>query len=390
MNAVVARASAYLIALFAINIAVPIIDFFSLPVPRYIAGFSLSAVFAFVAGLLLAPSVFRVHPRLINKGEAMFLLLLLFWGLIEFLRGEAFGDADYDFVLFFLPPVFAAVLTRWHLQLWEDPSLLIESFVRLSFLLGFGHLLLLSENNLGLALLPLNEGELFDKNGISILMAISVWLLAVLDSRKTQLGGLWFACFFVFTAVHIEVNHARAAGIVLCFSVLMFFLRRLWPVLYIRVSQGLPLLGAALMVTMALGHFFVSFFSDVSAFAGSGDDQISFLSRLGTNAAVIARLVEEPVLGIGAQAVANIRSFGYVSHTLYLMLAGAYGIIGLLPLLGGMALWLFSCRGDRRFITFQFLFLVILLSSFFNDHFICYGFLFSLVDRIGRQGQNGS
>jgi len=141
---------------------------------------------------------------------------------------------------------------------------------------------------------------------------------------------------------------------------------------WVLVSCFLVILG------VALSYPVLQFLSGFSWFGG-GDSGLSTLYRSEANWLLLKALADSPLLGIGWDGVAQVRSGGYISHSLYVIVVAGYGLLGLLPVLYFFGLWLnaetlFQCYKKSIIIM-----VLIIATSFINDPMPWFGFIMALV-----------
>ncbi|MDD3287678.1 MAG: hypothetical protein PHX43_01550 [Alphaproteobacteria bacterium] len=379
--------SACLIALLSVDIAIPIIDIFSVPLPRYFYGISFSMVFGFAELFMLWPFMQQSKVKLWEIGVVSALLILIIWGGLEGLQKTLGKTADPDFIGAFLPLVFTACLARIHCRVFGNAYSLIDAFVNTSVLLASFHLFVMFVIYVDISMPIVNMNELYHKNGISLFVTVAVWIKGVIDKRRCALISYGFLVPLLVAIIHTASNQSRAGCIVLVLTLAMTFLNRRISKSYrpTEVFIGLSLIVVALV---SLSYPIIDWLN-LSHLFGDGDGQISAQSRSLSNFMLVEQIIKNPFFGIGGYEVVQMKAYGYMSHTLYLIIVAAYGLMGLVPLLIMLGMWLKISDGNERVLISMFILLIVLMTSFFNDAFAFYGLLLVLVneanyEKVGR------
>lgn len=368
--------TAYLLALFAVDITTQLIDFFNITVPRHILNVPWSIGLAVLAAFVLWPTVrFRkISP--LSWGGASMLVILIFWILSEIMRGIFGGRPNFLLIASCFPALLASQLARVHYQLFSDARLLIDAFVNTVLALSLLHLSLLFLMSVEMLPLFVNQDELISRNSISLMLAATVWLEGSRLNSTRHLFSARFSLLFGLTVLHIVSNGARAAGLIALAGVGLSLLCRFILTRYSRWLIFL-LLSGTVIVAISFSYPIIQQLSGFH-FLGQGDDRFSSLSRSASNWYLLRLLAEAPLFGVGADMVFSTKAGGYMSHTLYLLVLAAYGLLGISPVLiiGGM--WLYNWQPEGRAGLSLVILLIVIMASFVNDPLIWYGLLLAL------------
>lgn len=370
----------WLIAAYALDILVPVIDIFGLPLPRYVASMSFSSCFLLAALAFLVPLAWRQRVPLLGPAELSLAGVLAFWFGLEAIAGLRQDRADFALVLDFLPLLLVVAASRLHLELFEAPGRLVSAFVLAAAALVSAHTVLLLAVSLQVPVPMVNVGELRGRNAMAQLVPMSLWLLAFFPLRGWPVLGWRYNLLLALGLVNMWLTSSRSAlpieawcvmtGIALAFP----YLRRLQFASLLPAGLAIVAVTAfAYPIAMALG-------GDLIQLAGGGDDATSIWSRSRTNFMLIDKLWEDPVLGIGWAEVAATKAYGYMGHTLYINALSAYGWIGALPVIVLACLWLSALRGKAREPASHLLFLMLLIGSVFNNVFAWFGIPLALIE----------
>lgn len=376
------------LVLFAINIMVTLIDILSIPFPRYIAGVSLSFVFAFAALAFLVPMALHRRLLLISLNEFAICGVLLFWGGIEGLIALTGGVGRGDLILSFLPILLTAILARLHLELFGAIALLLKAFILISAFLVATHTVLLILLCLDVVVPIVNMNEIHQKNGLALLLPVGLWLLTIIPSAPWPVFGRVYNGLLVLSSLHIWLNHSRGVFLITAWVVSIGWVSRI-PNLNRRFLVGLLPLGVAVIVVALFAYPLLTYFDWLMPLIGEGDDDAtSVLARILSNFLLVQKLAINPLLGLGWAEVAATRAYGYMSHTLYLIVASAYGLAGFLPVFIWTGFWMLQQKLVRKELIAHFFLLLILISSLFNDPFPLYGMVAVLVYHPFLQDEN--
>ncbi|HYD75006.1 hypothetical protein [Ramlibacter sp.] len=368
------RLTAWLIAAYALDVLVPIIDIFGLPVPRYVASMSLSSGFILLALAALVPLARRQRVPLLGRIELALAGVIAFWAGLENLAATRMaGSADYSQVLDFVPPLLVIAATRLHHRLFGERDTLVEAFVALSAAMVAAHTALLVAMTLNLPLPMVRFGELRGRNAMAQLMPLCLWLLAFFPLRDWPVLGRRYGMLVVLGLLNLWLTSTRSAVLVMAWCVLVGVIQWFpaWrQLLYAALlPAGLLLVALAALaypIAMGLGD-------EVQQFVGHGDNALSFWSRARTNFMLLEKLAEDPILGLGWREVAATRIYGYMGHTLYVNVLAAYGWIGALPVLLLAGAWLSGLRPRGREAAAHFIVLALMIESVFNNVFAFFG-----------------
>jgi hypothetical protein len=378
----IATVAACLIVIFAINLAGTLVDIFGIPIPTHLWGVPLLGWLPFYLLIGLYPLVRVRGGSGIGITDLLVLGTLVIWILLELLH--AFGGArlDLGIVTATFWPVLAYITTRAYLTVFEDSSTLINAFIRIIALVGLGHLMLLGAVQGGLDLPLIQPAEVSQRNGISLLLVFALFLTLFVDPRRRLKLTRRAVLLLVLAAGHAWLNSARAAAGCLVILVLA------WPLIAglgsRRVLTFLFVLAAATVL------FAVTFSGNLLSIATEGvagysqvaslnDDVLSAIYRASTNGLIVEQFLESPLFGIGFAGVSELRVGGYITHTLYLLYLGAYGVLGLIPLVVSFAVLIYVMKavpGSVRALTVLF---VVAVTSFVNDPLPWLGALFGLL-----------
>lgn len=367
------------LVLFSIDIVIPFIDILAIPVPRYIGGFSFSLGFALVALAFLVPMARRVDVCLISHVEAAFLCILVFWIGIEGFIASTGGVGSVDLVLSMLPAVVMAVSARIYLSIFKDHVLLVKVFILTSAWLVVVHSILLIFMRFDIFVPYVNTSEVFQRNGLAVLLPVGLWMLSKLTVPPWPVFGRVYSGLLMLSLLHTWLNHSRGSLLIIVW-VLFVALAERKPNFNRWLTGGLKYLGVGIVLAALFAHPVQSNIGGWGGLQGVGDDATSVQVRGLTNYLLLKKLSDDPVLGLGWAEVSDTRSNGYMSHTLYLIIASSYGLAGLLPLLFLIGNWLRRQEYARKALPTHFLFLVVLISSLFNDAFIYAGMIAALVN----------
>ncbi len=376
-----AYVTVFLISCYALDVFVPIIDIFNLPLPRYVASISLSAGFILAAFAILIPLA-KMHrvPVFGNSGIAL-ASLIAFWAGLEVIGTYGLSDARFDLILEFVPLLLVLVASRLHLLLFDDPRVLQTGFVLAASLFVFAHALLLLAISLDMPMQFVNIGELRGRNGMALILPICLWLLAFFPLKAWPVFGRRYNLLLLLALVSILLNSARTAFLILIWCVLTGAVLRL-PELRRRMEGSLLFGGLIVVVAVMYSFPMLMALNEQGLFlGGEGDNALSVWSRSQTNSLLLEKLSTDPLLGIGWSEVAATKIFGYMGHTLYVNVLAAYGLIGALAATAVIALGVLRTQGSEREATIHLLFLAILVASFSNNVFGYFGLMIALVER---------
>ncbi len=382
-NSDVERLSAWLISLSAVEVLIPVIDVLNLPLSRYFMSLPLSTAFILGAiGLL----VYLARPsgvQLVGSAAFALLGLMALWAFLELVGAEARNAARYDLIWDCVPLLMVMVATRLHLQLFGGAQSLVSRFTLVAICLVLAHTAIMLIVKAGVPIPFVNGDELRGRNSLALLIPVCLWLLVFFPLKNWPLLSLQYNVLLVIAFVNVMLTSARAAAIVLFWSVLVGLVsQRPAARKLLRVSL-LPL-GIGILVTVSLSAVLVNVFGVVGEFShaifGQGDDALSVTSRSLTNAALLDKLKDEPLLGLGWEDVAETKVYGYMGHTLYVNVLSGYGVIGALAAVLLLVMALTLIAHVRRESAEHLLFLAILIASFSNNVFAYFGLMIALVE----------
>jgi hypothetical protein len=379
------RLSAWLISLSAVDVLIPVIDILSLPLPRYVMSLPLSTVFILVAlGLLLSlarpPGV-----QLVGNSAFAMLGLMALWTGLELVGFEVRKTARYDLTLECVPLLLIMIATRLHLHLFGDPRSLVSRFILLAGCLVLAHTALLLIEKADVPILFVNGAELHGRNSLAFLVPVCLWLLIFFPLKDYPLFSFRYNSLLALALANIMLSSARAAAIVLVWSVLVGLASQM-PAARKWLRLSLLPLGIGVMVTVSLSAALLGALGESSNFIiGQGDDALSAASRSQSNAALLNKFKDEPLLGLGWEDVSGTKAYGYMGHTLYVNVVSGYGLIGALALVLLLVMMLPLIGYGRREYAEHFVFLAILIASFSNNVFVYFGLMIAFVGSAAAQ-----
>lgn len=371
--------SAYLIALFISDPLINFIDMFSVPLPRYVAGFSWSVIFGVAALLVMWPSLQNHNSVYLNKFHIKLILVLLFWVLLEYYHVVFNGSAAIDISLIssFLPVIFAFQLVRLHTFLFESHLLLVRIFLYVAIVILILHLLLLKTIGFTTNYFSfINPSEIIDRNSLSIFFVATVFIAVVINPIEYLKISYSNVMIFILVFLHVYVNNSRAASLLLLFTI-AYGLFKKNNTIYSFICKKSLFVVISIIALVSFSFPIMQNFLGMHWF-GAGDSLLSTRSRSESNWMLLLSFIENPIYGIGLNSVNQIRSLGYVSHSLYLIIISAYGVLGVLPMLI-MGWSVFTRMNDdmKTRLSFFMIFITI-TASFSNDLWLWYGLMFSL------------
>lgn len=364
-----ARGIAFLLMAYALDVAVWLIDVFALPLPRYVASTSFSAVFLLAALPLLVPLARLDRAPLVRPFELGVLATLTLWVGLEAMAGLRGGKMGFDLILEFIPLLLALMAFRLHFEIFRSRGVLVSTFVLAASTLVAVHTALLVAAALHLPLPMVNPTELAGRNALAHLVPVCLWLLAFFPHQDWPLFGRRYNLLLILGLLSIWLTSTRSAVLVMAWCVLLGALMR-FPTWKHRVNAALLPAGLLIVLAAALAYPIATGVGGQLVFlAGEGDNAMSFWSRARTNFMLLEKLAEDPVLGIGWPEVAATRVFGYMGHTLYINVIAAFGIAGAVPAVVLGRGWLAGLHGQQREAASHLIFLALLISSVFNNVF---------------------
>lgn len=376
--------TAYLIAFCAADLVVPIVDFFMLPLPRHVFGISWSAAFGIVALLILWPSLRDLRVPLLEAGGVGALFILVFWVVLEGMRPILGGVPDYTLIISCFPALFVSQLIRFHLRVFSDYTLLIETFVFTVVVLAIIHAVLLVVTLSDISIPFVNANELISRNGISLLLVVAVLASTLLaDDITGEHTRLRLVGLLGFAFLHIYLNSARGAGILLVLLLLLWGLREKAP--DFRGVTPLLLLTSVIVILGAIFSYPLLNVASGFAWFGAGDNALSTAIRSGSNWTLLVQFLDSPLHGLGWQEVLSVRSEKYISHTFYVIILAAYGVIGMAPFVLLAVSWVRSVSRRDQQLRVMTMLLILTMATFVNDPLPLYGFILALLSARGQR-----
>ena len=124
-----AKVTAWLVAFYALEILVPVIDIFGLPLPRYVSSFSFSACFILAALGILIPLAKQKGIPVLGLGSLGLLGMLGFWGGIEMIHYFLHGHLSLGLIMDFMPLLLVMAASGMHLMLFGGNRILVTTLV---------------------------------------------------------------------------------------------------------------------------------------------------------------------------------------------------------------------------------------------------------------------
>lgn len=174
---------AWLIALYAVEVLVPIIDIFGLPLPRHIASMSFSTAFMVAALGMLIPLARLQRVALPGPAGLAVFGMLAFWCGLEAIGTAGRSSIRFNLILEWLPLLLVTIAARLHLKAFNQPQLLVRALVLTATGLVALHTLLLLAVLLDIPLPLVRTGELTGRNAMTLLLPVCLWLLAFFRAR---------------------------------------------------------------------------------------------------------------------------------------------------------------------------------------------------------------
>jgi hypothetical protein len=369
-----------MLALYCIDILLPLIDIGGLPLPRHVLSFTWSTIFGLVALMILLPPALARRSSIIGPTAHSLIALILFWAGLELADVAGSGEANLMFVMECLQVVPPLILARLYMQVFDDKEKLISSFVWAAVALVGTHTALLMAAVTEIPLIGVGMAELTGRNNLALLLPVCIWMLALFPVKDWPVFGARYNCVAALALANILLSSARTALLIFVWCVMTGVIMRYG---LLRKWFRRTLLPTAALVALVVTHSdgIVSFLnSEGYAFWGAGDDATSVLSRSQINAVLMAKLAAQPLLGLGWMDVATTKAYGYMGHTLYVNALAAYGAVGILAALGLLVIAIAKTCNTRREASIHFLFLWVLISSFSNNLFIYFGLVIALIE----------
>jgi hypothetical protein len=369
----IASATAVLLALFAVDIAIHAIDILGFQIPRLVLGISWSAMVCPILVLFFWP--FRRSHRLwsFDSSTALFGLSLIAWLAIELLVHD--GSRGYVLSLVFGSAAawVAFLLTRAHLKVFGRPDILVGTFAAVAVLLALGQLLLLSLQLTGVTFPLVRYDELVDRNSLTLLVAAGFYFASLpLAAGRSPIPQAALLGLLAFGFLYAAMNRARAAEILLLVGVSLGLIRTFLPGRLRATAMALMIVA-----TVSIAAFSGIFVRSLDMGTGTIDTRSSTVYRAQANSQMFDLFIQNPLFGSGLANVMHAAAGGYVSHTLYLMIPAAFGLAGLVCLTVLVTMWLRD--GSRRVDRLSFLVFVLTTLTFFNDPAVWLGLGFAIV-----------
>ena len=381
-----AQVSAWLIALYAVDVLVPIIDILGLPLPRYVASISFSVGFILAALTMLIPMARqRQIPLLGNAGLAL-IGILVFWSGLEVIGMiSERGHMRFGLILDCIPLLLVIVATRLHLRLFGKPQLQVSTLILTASFLVLVHTVLLLAVAFGMMVPFINVQELVGRNGMTLLLPVCLWLLAFFPLKDWPVLGYRYNLLLLLALTNTLLSDARAGLLILTWCVATgIFLRLIILRRWLRVSI-IPLGLLLVIMSVFVDPILHALGEQAILLMGHGDDAISILSRAKTNFVLLQKLTQNPILGLGWEEVAATKVFGYMGHTLFVNALAAYGILGALPVVWLLTMGVLGAREAGKEVIGHFLFLAIVIASVTNNVFAYFGVVIALIEMMRTQ-----
>lgn len=372
---------AWLISLYAVEVLVPVIDIFELPLPRYVASMSFSVGFILAAFMMLIPMARKRQIPLLGNVSIALIGILVFWSGLEVIGMMAErGHMRFVLILDWIPLLMVILATRLHLRLFGEPQLLVSTLILTASLLVLVHTVLLLAVSVGMMVPLVNVDELVGRNGMTLLLPVGLWLLAFFPLKDWPVFGYRYNLLLVLALTNTILSEARAGLLILTWCVVVGIILRIIILRrWLRVSI-IPL-GLLIVIMSVFAYPILHAVGDQAILLmGQGDDAISIWSRAETNLVLIQKLAQNPILGLGGKEVAATKVFGYMGHTLFVNALAAYGILGALPVVWLLIMGVLGAREADREIIVHFLFLAIVIASVTNNVFAYFGVVIALIE----------
>ncbi|MFN4310042.1 MAG: hypothetical protein ACK4FK_05555 [Ferrovibrio sp.] len=372
--------NAWLIALYAIELLVPIIDVLSLPLPRYAASISFSIIFMLAALAMLIPLAHLHRIPLLSNTELALIGLMLFCSGLEVAGSSGRGPIHFGLILDFIPLLLAMMAARLYLEVFNNFGFLVYALVITATLLLLMHTALLLIVAFGISMPFINLGELKGRNAIALLGPICLWLLAFFPIKGWHVFTLRYNLLLGLSLLNILLTSGRAAFLIFVWSIFVGIIIQLpKPRRWLRLLL-LPV-GVTAVIGTTLAYPILMQLGEMADFiVGHDDDAISALSRSQTNALLLYKSAQDILLGLGWDEVAAIKAHGYMGHTLYVNIFASYGIIGALAIACLLFFGFTRLTNSTREIAAHLLIVVILVASFSNNVFAYFGVIIALVE----------
>jgi hypothetical protein len=366
--------TAYMLALSVVELPTMFIDVLAIPVPRAPFGMSWFTGVVLAVVLMLWPIGREKPRRILGLWDAAYLSTLMVWVVLSAARGELNTLAVASAILAWVPPWAVSVAVRMHLSVFGDVAALVRAFVTVVTLLVVSHLGFLVLADVGAPLPFMRLEELVDRNSISILIVAAVFILSLRESYDRVPSWVLLA-IVVLGFAHAELNHARAAKLLLVLTVVMHLGRMALP--EGRAMVRLCVLLSVGTIAAVVGIAPLLAWVGGPALFGGGDAAASTSFRAGANRLLLELFASHPWTGAGWNAVLNARVAGYIGHTLYLNVAATHGVLGMAPALGA-AIWRLVRGPALTADQAMTLTLITATASVVNDPMMWYGLALAL------------
>jgi hypothetical protein len=356
----IAIVTAILVALCATDLSSQIIDMFGIQMPRLLFGMSWLVAVAFALMLFFLPfqnTQVRWRP---SNSDIWFGVALVVWPALEWMNIGTVSGYLIRFVFACLSAWLVLLVTRMHLRVFGDRDLLVVAFAAVVTTLAVFHLAALVGTAAGVRPAFLRVEEIVDRNSVTLLLAAAFYLAASLMDESPSRWPILIA-LLALGLIHADLNHARAGQLLLMVAVI---LRIAQSMVALRLLSPMLILAAVAIVGLFAAN--PSSIFGISLGAGRADDMSSSSYRWQTNMSMLYLFRSDPLFGAGLSTVMYATASRYISHTLYLILPAAFGLVGVLPLIGWLRGWLLVDRRQRS-TRLALLVFLLLMFSFFND-----------------------
>ena len=368
--------TAVTIVLAVVDLPTLVIDVFGIPLPRLAFGMSWFTAAALVVVLICLPIHRSSGARVLGLWDGAYAISLIVWALVEYLRG-GFGTFTHaSIILAWVPPWIVSVAVRMHVSVFGRVTPVVRFFVWAVTILCTAHLAMVAFATAGVRPPFVRIEELIDRNSLSLVLTAAVFVLAVWERQDTPTRAWWLIAIIVLGFAHAELNHARAAKLILVLVVGMQ-LARMAVFSDRAMVRVCVLLSSVTIATVASIGIVLEWLSRPDVF-GAGDAAASTTFRGQTNSALLQLFIAHPWIGAGLEQLTYVRRGGYIGHTLYLNIAAAFGIVGLFPAVGLMVWRWLGRRGTVAVELSMTLVVVIAVASFMNDPQMWYGLVLAL------------
>jgi hypothetical protein len=323
-----------------------------------------------------------------QPGDGMFILAMVVWTWLETANGLESGGLRFDMLMTNIWCFFVLMALRMHTRRFDLRLRITEVYVELLVAWSLVHVLLFLCTQLAIPPLAgiIDRGNLVGRNGFSHLNCLGILLLLFelprLDPLRRYLVYLPILCSV------LAVNGSRGATMIAAALVM-------WRLTQVAMSlPKLYRLAAMLALIVLLALSFESIRptlqrmttgldfdreSDVMTLSERGDDYYSAYARNKSNILVLESIAQNPLSGVGAYGMTQIRAARYQSHTYWLYPLGAYGFLGAFPyVLWFISMWRSGLRLQPN-LALPLAFFLLATMTFTNDMYAWYGLVFFLV-----------